>query len=372
MRLIYSQSILVLTFILLSSSMVLAKKDFTKEVNRTFKTTATGTVDISNKYGKVNIKTWDKNTVKIQAKIVVNAKDATKAEEYFDKIKINFSNAEGIVKAHTEKEETKSSWSWWGSSSSWKYKVHYDVYMPKQNSLKLANKYGDIYVAEMKGNANIALKYGNGKLTKIGGALNLSLGYGKLTVAEIQNANIIIKYSKLTLRQSKNVTIQSKYSNISIDKASDIKSISKYDDYFIGTVNDVKTQGKYDDYNIKSANSIDANGKYSTFVIEHLDEDGDFDTRYGDVIIHNLSKAFDKLKLIGEYTDYVIDAEDNASFQIDAASEYTTVKMPSNMNKKVDKKHNNSREVQGQVGDGNSKSYIKVRTKYGSIKIKLN
>lgn len=373
MKLIFSQSLLVLTIILFSSSFASARKDFTKEVSRTFKTTAKGTVDISNKYGKVNVKTWDKNTVKIEVKIVVNAKNAENAEEYFKQIHIKFNNSAGLVQAHTEREQQTSSWkSWWsGGSPKWKYRVNYEVYMPKNNALKLVNKYGDVYVAETQGNVNVALKYGNGKMTKIGGALKLTLGYGKMTVTETQNANITIKYSKLVLRKSKNVIIESKYSNITIDDASDIKTISKYDDYFIGTVQDVKTQGKYDDYVIKSASSVDAIGRHSSFTIDQLSNDGDFDTQYGDVIIHKLSKAFNKLKLIGQYTDYVIDTEENATFQVDASGEHTDMKMPSNMNTTTDKKKNNSREVQGKVGTGSGNGHIKIRTKYGSIKIKL-
>ena len=45
--------------------------EFTKTIKREFDISANGTTYLSNKYGKIEVKTWDKNRVKIAVTIVV-------------------------------------------------------------------------------------------------------------------------------------------------------------------------------------------------------------------------------------------------------------------------------------------------------------
>ena len=67
-------------------------QEFTKTIKKEFDITRDGTTNIKNKYGKVDIKTWDKNRVKIDVRIVVNARSEKSAQEVFDRIDIGFSN----------------------------------------------------------------------------------------------------------------------------------------------------------------------------------------------------------------------------------------------------------------------------------------
>ena len=49
------------------------KQEFTRTINREFGTTVDGMTALYNKYGTVNVKTWQNNSVKIDITIVVNA-----------------------------------------------------------------------------------------------------------------------------------------------------------------------------------------------------------------------------------------------------------------------------------------------------------
>lgn len=363
-------STLIFTLLLLNVHPTFAG-EFTKEINRTFKIAADGKVDITNRHGKVSITTWDKNSVKIQVKIMVRASNASNAENYLRQMKVEFEAADDWVKATTIKERTKNNWrNLWGlNNSSWNYKVQYKVYMPKTNSLKLYNKYGDVYLTDLKGDADISVRYGNGKISQVKGDLKFFLGYGAATISDVKVATVQVKYSKLIFRNAKNVNIQSKHSKITIDKASDIRSFSKYDDYNIGAVDDLKSEGKYDDFVIETAGNIDAVGNHSDYSIEHLLGAGEFDMEYGDVIIKKLSKAFDKLKLDGKYTDFIISVDTDDSYDVDVSSEYTNIKLPKNIKKLIHHQENHSQELKGTVGSDISKGVVKVRAKYGSIVI---
>lgn len=86
-------------------------QEFTKTVKKEFPINATGTVDLSNKYGKVDVHTWERDRVKIDVTIVVDARSESTAQEVFNRIQIDFSNDDSFVKAETSIETNKS---WWG------------------------------------------------------------------------------------------------------------------------------------------------------------------------------------------------------------------------------------------------------------------
>ena len=83
-------------------------QEFSRTINREFNTTADGMTALYNKYGTVNVKTWQNNAVKIDITIVVNAGSQREADKIFDRIKVNFANAVGYVKAETMIENYKA------------------------------------------------------------------------------------------------------------------------------------------------------------------------------------------------------------------------------------------------------------------------
>ena len=108
------RNILMVCF--LAGGALLAKADssptqeFTRNINREFGTTAEGMTALYNKYGTVNVKTWQNNSVKIDISIVVNAGSQREADKIFDRIKVNFANAAGYVKAETMIEQSNGGW----------------------------------------------------------------------------------------------------------------------------------------------------------------------------------------------------------------------------------------------------------------------
>ena len=84
-------------------------QEFSRPINREFATNSNGMTAIYNKFGAVNVKTWNKNIVKIDIVILVNAKDQREAEKTFNRVKVNFANTAGYVKAETMIQE-KSAW----------------------------------------------------------------------------------------------------------------------------------------------------------------------------------------------------------------------------------------------------------------------
>jgi len=346
-----------------------AKKEFTKTIKEEFDISANGKVGIANKYGEVNINTWDRNQVKVEVTITVNARNESRAQEVFDLIDIDFSNGRDYVNAETSIGSNKG-WNWWGSSNKHDYTIDYEVYMPNTNNLKLSNKYGNSYIADIGGEAHITIKYGNVRMEKIENVLNLHLGYGNGTIIECEDVNVGVSYGKVRLKEANDVDVESKYSKVFIDKGQNIKTLTKYDTYEIGHIKNFRNQGKYDDIEILAAETVRASSKYSDFKVDELVHSADFDLQYGSAAIESLHKDFSEVQMIGRYTEYKVRVEGGANYKLDAVTKYAGLRYPDGMNVVYEKEKGSSHEVEGYMGEKGAGRVIKARLDYGGIKVR--
>jgi hypothetical protein len=342
------------------------KAEFTKNITKEFNISANGDVTLKNKYGKIDLKTWSQNKVKVEVKITVNARSESDANKLFERIKINFSNGADFVNAETVIESTKKSY--WGDGKG-DFKIDYVVHMPKSCNINLSNKYGHSTIAEIDGKAVIDVKYGDLSMDGVNNDCKVTLGYGNGTIVKVGKTKLDVKYSKIKINRAANVDVISKYSKVYIDEAGDIKSSSKYDTYRLGNMLELRNEGKYDNFEINNINLINTTSRYSDFNIEKLKKEGDFSLEYGNVVIGALLKNFISLRLDGKYTNFKITTEEGTNYALDVVARYADVKYPSGFEVTYEKQKGASHEVQGYKGSKNA-SPIKARVEFGGVKIR--
>ena len=341
------------------------KTEFTKNINKEFSISANGDVSLANKYGKVDLKTWSQNKVKIDITITVDARNQSNADDIFERIKVHFDNGADFVSAQTEIESTKKSY--WGDGKG-EFRIDYEVHMPKSCDLNLSNKYGHSFVEEIDGKANVEVKYGDLSMDGVNNECTVSLGYGNGTIVKAGRTSIDVKYSKIKVNEADDVNVSSKYSKVYIDEAGDIKSTSKYDSYRLGNLQEFKNEGKYDHFEIDNVNLIHASSKYSDYNVEQLAKEGVFSLEYGNVVIGELLKSFSSMRLDGKYTDFKIKIEEGTDYSLDVVAQYANVKYPANMEVTHEYEKHSKHEVRGHSGSASS-SPIKARINYGGIKV---
>lgn len=229
--------------------------------------------------------------------------------------------------------------------------------MPKQSSITLANKYGDVFINELTGKSKIELRYGNLKANKIirdntDPLSNLILSYSNASIDEVNWFKVDIKYGKLSIMKGKAFVIISKSSKISIDQASSIVSDSQYDTYSIGTI----------------ANLV-GEGQYTTYRIDELTKKFDLTVRYGDVRIDRVPANFESIKFEGGYSSIFAGIDPSASYYLNAEAGYGSIKYneQGKLNRIESPTHT---EVDGLVGkDSNTKSKVEITVKYGSARL---
>ena len=375
-RLVYK---IALTFIFLCclTNVNAAKKKqaYEKKIEKTFDLSKAGSSHISNRYGKLDIKTWDKASISFNILITVNAKSQEAADADFNRINVKFDNSKNHVSAITEIGDAEKK-SWWSavksSYNSDDFSIDYEVFLPSTIKLHAENKYGHSYIEKMENDLTMTQKYGDFQIAGVDGDFEFSLGYGNGNLGHAKYINGEIKYSKLKIGSCDNIDLESKYSKLTIEEAANIKTISKYDGYTIGTIESFTNEGKYDNIRIECVDKVDVETKYTDVKIEHLNRQGDFDFSYGGVHIEDVDPGFKSLDCDGSYTSFKIDIPTDANFEFDLKGDYSSIDLPTGAKFNREFRDNEDSHFTGNMGNGASNAKIIADLKYGGIRIRKN
>ena len=342
-----------------------AKKDFTKTLIKEFPILDNGTTAFYNKYGKIEIKTWEKSRVKVEIVVTVDANNESAAEKVFDRIDFDFVDTDDYVKVQTLIESNKS-WINWSDNEN-EFRIDYEVFLPATVELDIQNKYGDVFVVPMDNDAKLMVKYGNFRLEGLNGDLDLALGYGNGTVMSCKDIDAALSYCNLDVQKARDIDMETKYSKIIVESAGDIRAISKYNSYELGTVQEFRSQGKYDNLQAKQIENLITSSRYSDFIVQKVVNVADFDMQYGEVVVEEISRGFSEVRLVGKYTDYKIHVENGASFQLEASADYAGILYPENLQVTFEEEKGTYHEVEGHIGTKNARSVIRAQLDYGGL-----
>ncbi len=343
-------------------------REYSKAIKREFDITPSGTTSISNKYGKVEIKTWDRNRVKIDVTIIVNASSEKDAQKVFERIDIAFTNTANYVKAVTSIEPQKKGFWDWGDSKN-DYSINYEVFLPPTNDLELTHKYGDVYVAELSGRARLDVKYGNLKVESVGDDSYLTFGYSTGSFARARDLVAEISYSRLNIDEARDLELETKYTQLSIQRASDISCNTKYDDYEVGSARDFRNVGKYDNIDIGTAENLEVSSKYTQVNAKKIAKSLDIDMQYGGASV-GLSQQFGNANLAGSYSDFKVNIDRGTRYRIEATANNAGISYPSSLNVTYELEKGSNHEVKGYTGPQEAGPMLKARLSYGGIKIR--
>lgn len=335
------------------------KHEKSKNISKTFNVNKNATLYINNKYGNVNVTTWNENRIEINVKITVKGDDLSSVERKLKDIDIQFESTPSLVEARTIIEKSKSSWSWWGGSNNTNYKINYSVRMPITNNADLHNKYGNIYLLDkLEGKSNINCDYGKIQIDQLlNSNNNISLDYcGSSEISYMKSGNLNVDYSKLTIRKSNTLKVSADYSTIKIDQATDVTFNSDY-----GSIS------------AEEVNSITGNSDYASIKIGTLKKSLKINSDYGGIRIQNIAKGFDNITIDGNYASIKLGTNSDNNFDFNIDLSYASFGYPDNnvelykSIKKTSKKY-----YEGTFGKGNSNSKITIKSNYGGVSLKLN
>lgn len=337
---------LTIAFLILSTMLVnAASGELLKQYRKGWLKGGVSAIQISNKFGEVKINDFGGDSVTIKVLITIDSSSDSKAKELINKIHINLQKNGNQVIGETEIEEN------FKNTNS--FSIDYLINVPKDRSLNIINKYGNVIVNELDAKGSFDVSYGSmtaGKMkSPAGNPIIINLSYGKATLETINDASIEIKYSKLYAETIDQLTMDSKYSTINLQKTTSMT-----------------LESKYDGINLDEVDKLNSVSKYTNYKIGKLNDKLELDTGYGSVKIDQVAAKFDKIQITNSYGGISIGLNDS-SYKLKADCDYCDVKYPENRFKGNKIRENHSFSLDGSIGSGGG--VVSITSRYGGIKL---
>lgn len=326
------------------------QKNQTKIIKKHFEVNPDATLEINNKYGNINLQTWDKNEIAFHIEIRVKGKNSDKVKERLDAISIDFSGNSKKVSASTNIKKL----GFFSRRNNTEFSIVYTVKLPKTNHIALTNEYGNISIDELSGKSAIVLEYGNLNIEKLNNSTNdFKLKYvSRANIDQINKANISAGYTKVNIDQVENLTFNSNYTDLKINK-----------------VKKLNTKMDYGNLDIEKVNQIDIESDYTQIKIGSLTQKLHAVNSYGSLNISELEKTFEKVLIKTKYTNVSLGVKSDVGYKLDADISYGKLQYPKNLefDKQIEK--NTQQIYSGQTK--NSSGEISLEMRYGNPTIKL-
>ncbi len=265
----------------------------TRELVKRFAVSPETQIEIANKYGKIEVNTWDKDSAVFEISIRVEEKKLSKLEEAIRNIEFDITDSQNYLIVRTEVEKNLSGlakeikrFKETLLSSDGNMQVDYTVWIPDSNRLKIENKYGDVYIGDYKGEVSIDLSNGNLKANNFEKDFELVLNFGDATINAINNGRLDCNFSELYLK-----------------KAASLRINSRSTEFDIQEINDLNADSRRDQYKIQQIDLLDVKSSFSTFRVNELSDRVNIRAEYGDLEVDHISDDFSNIFVQTKSTD---------------------------------------------------------------------
>jgi hypothetical protein len=164
--------------------------------------------------------------------------------------------------------------------------IHYTVYCPEAVNITIINKFGDVYIDDLRGNVKISLANGDMKINSISGEAQIDLSFGTGMIGHLADGIIAASYSDLSLKSAEKLQITSKSSTLNLGEADLIRMDSRRDKLYFGKIGE-----------------LHGTTNFSQLWIEELDCLLAMSMQFGNLSVDKISRNFCDINLNSEFTD---------------------------------------------------------------------
>ena len=329
----------------------------TKKIHKEIQVSKDALIEIDNSYGDLNITSWDQDKVVIDVLITVKGENSKKTQKELNNIDVSFLLSPEKVMAET-KIDMGWSFGWfyfgYGSFNTEKYRIDYNIKLPKTSSVNLTNDYGIIRLNSLEGKANI------------------SCDYGQLIIGELMADNNILDFdysSNSSLEYIKGGTIKADYSDFIMEKAEDIYLIADYTSSNIVEVTNLNYNCDYGNITIDNVTNLEGEGDYITHRIGNVSGSLEIDADYGSIKIDRIKSSAKNVCIEADYTDIIIGYENDYSFNFNINLQYGSFNADDELTIRKTDVQNSSKKYLGFHGTENSSNTVNINADYGEVKL---
>ncbi|KRD10622.1 hypothetical protein ASE21_13090 [Flavobacterium sp. Root901] len=323
-----------------------------KTIKKTYIVNPNAGIDIDNKYGNISVSTWDEDKIDLDITIKVNGANETWVNERLNSIDIDITALKSLVTAITNigNSSLKSR----GSNNS--FEINYTIKIPKNGSVKLINKYGNISALNLESTTDISCKYGKVTLGRLNGASN------RIEIAYCQNSSV---------DYIKNGVIDARYSGLRINDSGNLNLDANYTDVTLNDGQNIKYECNYGTFKFQKINSLSGSGNYLTITIGEISNSLNFDTNYSKISIGTINEKAGNIIVNSGYTDVSLGYNTNYAFDFDISGRYTGIRHDNNLDITTSEVKSNSKRISGYYKK-RGQNKINVTSNYGNISLVKN
>ena len=278
-----------------------------RSVSRSFPASLETTLEVQNKYGKIQVVTWDKDSVSVDVEMFLTESSSSKLRKLKEGIKIDFtgSNTYIIAKTVIESESGRLASELKSISNTItginkRIEINYMVHVPAYLDVVIINKFGDIYMDDLEGQVDIELSNGVLKANRLAGNSSIKLSFANGMIKSLGSSTMKLSYSDMVLNEVSQLDVSSKSSKLNVDSVTVLKISSRRDKLFF-----------------KKVEYFYGKSNFSQVWIYDFLRESDVYMKYGKLTIEHVMPDFSKIYVESEYTDVTLSFDREASLGFD-------------------------------------------------------
>lgn len=351
--------IMLLPFCLLLSQSGTETRNFMK----TFPVSNESVLEVNNKYGTIQITSWDKDSASIRAEIKASAQNQSKLNKMFDGISIKITGTGKLLIAQTDFNQNINTLfeNFKGMTSKVieydsHVEINYFINIPEYMNLRIENRYGDVYMERNSGDFNLSLSNGSFKADSPGRKSTLKLSFCDAAITSFRSGSLDASFSEVTISEIEKMNIKSVSSKYRINKAGEMTIESRRDDFFIDITE-----------------SVEGNSYFTDFEIGSLVKTISLVTRYGSLDIDNIGTGFESANINSGFSDLSLVIDTKLSCNIEIRTLNTFLALPSKDVKSEQRTLNEDKKeyiTTGTIGQDPGTRLLKIDANRGKIYLK--
>jgi hypothetical protein len=363
-----------------------------RTVSKTFPVDNSDKLMLSNQYGSIEIKTWERKEIKVDVDIKAYAKNESDAQELLDQVTIESGKTSDGVLFRTKMDQDRNMGSGSRNGRKWRreVRVNYVVYMPSVNAVNLSQTYGSIVMPDMGGavyakvqygnftaenlrNSNnyISVQYGNTNIQRVNSAV-VKQQYGSgCTIGAIGTLNLDAEYSAVTINTIRgDGTIKQQYgSGLSVGSVENLNLDIQYASVNVGAIRGNATiRQQYNSLAIGTVGRLNLKAEYCNTSVGVLRGDANFDMEYNNLNIKEVTTACKALNIDGDYVGMSIFFNDAFNADVSVHTSYAPFKFGNEVSVRQTGDTDDS-STKDYIGNGGT-ARVKITADYGSVTFK--
>jgi len=355
--------VLILILVLLPFHPILPQgASETRSFIKSFTVAKESVLEVNNKYGNIEITTWDSDSAYVRAEIKASAPNQSKLGKMFDEISVKITGTGNLILAQTVFNQSINAFfeNFKGMTNKVisyesQVEINYFIKVPEYMNLRIDNRYGDIFLEKISGNFELTLSNGSLKTDVPGRKSSLRLSFCDATITSFISGSIDASFSDITISDIKMIKIKTISSKYRINKAGSIEIESRRDDLFIDNIG-----------------NLEGDSYFSDFEVGSLTESLNLVSRYGDLDFDNISPQFESININSGFSDISLDFDPDASYSIEVRTLNSFLSLPSGIKREERTLDSGKKEyiTTGTAGQNPGSRLLKIDANRGKIYIK--